>query len=422
MNRRSFRLLSFYVGKEYVLSFLVSFAFFFFIFFVNQILVLAQRILLKNVEIADVLTLVVLSVPQFLLYTMPFSSLSSASMVIGNFSSSNEITAMRSSGISLTRIFMPIVLISMVFSVLTLAIADRMIPYTSERYAELYVSVLKKLPTLEFEDYGSVRFGDIVVSNGEVDGDVIKDIIIYDGRNSSDSHAITASEATIDLVDIDNFTYKIELKDARILITDKTSKQSYSASTAETLTLYLSLNSTSGVSFSLNPSQMSVSTLYALVQKYAEDTPSLIDNYNRNLERTSEKIGKNLVALEENIDSVDYKNILEDVNNFTERKSNKPVNFNYQYYLSELNKKFALSLACTFLVFMAFPISFFKIRYGRLTGFGLAVLLASFYWFFLYFMHTKAITSFLSPALYLWTPDILVFICGLILLWRLRRH
>ncbi len=422
MERRSYRLLSFYVGKEYILSFIVSFAFFFFIFFVNQILVLAQRILLKNVEFRDVLILVILSVPQFLLYTMPFSSLASASMVIGNFSSSNEITAMRSSGISLTRIFMPIILISMVFSFFTLAIADRMIPYTSERYAELYVSVLKKLPTLEFEDYGSVRFGDIVVSNGEVDGDVIRDIIIYDGCNSSDSHAITASEATIDLVDMESFTYKIELKDAKILITDSSSKKSYSASTAQNMTLYLSLSSSSGVSFSLNPSQMSVSTLYDLVQLYSKDSVNLENNYNNSLEKSAEKIGIGLVSLEENPDSVDYKNIIEDVRTFVERRNNKPVNFNYQYYLSELNKKFALSLACTFLVFMAFPISFFKIKYGRLTGFGLSVLVASFYWFFLYFMHTRAIMSFLNPAFFLWTPNLLVLVCGLLLLWRLRKH
>ena len=43
-----------YVGKEYFLSFLVAFVFFFFIFFVNQILVLAQKILLKNVMLSDV--------------------------------------------------------------------------------------------------------------------------------------------------------------------------------------------------------------------------------------------------------------------------------------------------------------------------------------------------------------------------------
>ncbi|MCR5761539.1 MAG: LptF/LptG family permease [Sphaerochaetaceae bacterium] len=422
MDRRRYKLLSYYVGREYVLSFLVSFAFFFFIFFINQILVLAQKILLKNVELQDVLTLVILSIPQFLMYTMPFSSLSSASMVIGTFSSSNEITAMRASGISLTRIFMPIVIISLLFSSMTLIIADRMIPYTSQRYAELYISVLQKLPTLEFEDYGSVRFGDIVVSNGKVENGVIKDIIIYDGRDVSDSHAITAAEATVELVDATSFTYKINLKDARILITDRYSRKSYSSASASDMTLYMGLSSSSGVSFTLNPSQMSVSTLKELVDQYAPDTVSLTENYYSGLERSSRRLGKSLTVLEDDPDSIDYKNIVEDANSFIRKKNNKPVNFNFQYYLSELNKKFALSLACTVLIFMAFPISFFKIKYGRLTGFGLSIFVASLYWFFLYFMHTKAIMSYINPALFLWSPNVVVLICGLLLLWRLRKH
>jgi len=39
-----------HVGREYLLSFVVAFMFFFFIFFINQILLIAQRILLKNVD------------------------------------------------------------------------------------------------------------------------------------------------------------------------------------------------------------------------------------------------------------------------------------------------------------------------------------------------------------------------------------
>ncbi|MCR4676523.1 MAG: LptF/LptG family permease [Sphaerochaetaceae bacterium] len=422
MKRSRYTILSYYVGKEYIISFLVSFAFFFFIFFVNQILVLAQKILLKNVGITDVLTLVILSIPQFLLYTMPFSSLASASMVIGNFSSSNEITAMRSGGISLTRIFMPIVIISLFLSFSTLVIADRMIPYTSERYADLYVSVLEKLPTLEFEDYGSVRFGDIVVSNGKVDGGRINDIIIYDGRDPSDSHAIKAESAVITLVDAETFTYRIDLENAEILITDSSFTAKYSSASAGKMTLYLNLGSNSDVNFTLNPSQMSINQLLDGIKAGSENLERTRANYNRILNKSAENLGDSLKSIEANPDSVDYNNIKEDVTIYHEKEANKPFNFTYQYYLSELNKKFALSMACTFLVFIAFPISFFKVKYGRLTGFGLSIFVAATYWFYLYYMHTRAIVSTLNPALFLWNPNMIVFFVGLVLLWGLRRH
>ena len=164
MKRQSYGRLYAYVGKEYLLSFFLAFVFFFFIFFINQILVLAQKILLKNVNISDVLVLVVLTIPQFLMYTMPFSSLASASMVIGNLSTQNEVLALRSCGIKTSKIFVPIVGISLILSVSTLFIADRMIPYTTEKYKELYAQVLQRIPTLELESYSSTTFGDRVIS------------------------------------------------------------------------------------------------------------------------------------------------------------------------------------------------------------------------------------------------------------------
>ena len=169
MRRRGIErhgLLYWYVGREYVFSFIVAFLFFFFIFFVNQILVLAQKILLKNVQIADVLLLVVFSIPQFLMYTMPFSSLASASMVIGNLSSQNEILALRSSGVHVKHIFRPILVVSLVLSAATLMIADWMIPYTTALYKDLYAKILESMPTLELDSYSSTRFGKRVISNG----------------------------------------------------------------------------------------------------------------------------------------------------------------------------------------------------------------------------------------------------------------
>ena len=58
---------------------------------------------------------------------------------------------------------------------------------------------------------------------------------------------------------------------------------------------------------------------------------------------------------------------------------------------------------------------------GRLIGFGLSMFVACAYWFFIYFMHVKAISSAIHPAVFLWAPDAVVFIAGLVLLWRTRK-
>mgnify|MGYP000225404966 CR=1 FL=1 len=264
-----------YVGKEYFLSFLVAFVFFFFIFFVNQILVLAQKILLKNVMLSDVLMLVVLSIPQFLMYTMPFSSLASASMVIGNLSSQNEVLALRSCGIHTGRIFVPIVGISLLLSISTLFIADRMIPYTTERYRDLYAQVLERVPTLELESYSSTTFGNMVISNGLVDKNEVHDMLIFDDSDPNNSRVVFADKGSFSVVDIDRFIYRIDMENPQILATDSTSLESYSLAKASSMTMYINLSSQTGANVNITPSQMSIRQLMTLTNERREENDSL---------------------------------------------------------------------------------------------------------------------------------------------------
>ncbi len=425
MKRQGYGKLYWYVGKEYLLSFFVAFVFFFFIFFINQILVLAQKILLKNVSIADVLTLVILTIPQFLMYTMPFSSLASASMVIGNLSSQNEVLALRSCGIKTSKIFVPIVWISLILSVSTLFIADRMIPYTTEKYKDLYAQVLQRIPTMELDSYSSTTFGERVISNGLVDGNTVYDVLIFDNTTSSDRRVVMADRGTFSMVDIDRFIYKIELENPRILVTDASSVQSYSLASANYMTMYLYLTTEASGSVSITPSQMSIRQLLSLVEERKIDQDNATKRRDSNIANSIESLAQALFDVEFSsiADAVDVNvyNLEREINYIDSIKGNKSYSFYYQYYRAELQKKVALSFACTFLVFIAFPISFFRVKNGRLLGFGLSMLIACMYWFFLYYMHTQAIMTGLHPAWFLWFPDALVFFVGLVLILRLRK-
>ncbi len=409
-----------YVGREYILSFLVAFVFFFFIFFVNQILVLAQKILLKNVMLSDVLMLVVLSIPQFLMYTMPFSSLASASMVIGNLSSQNEVLALRSCGIHTGRIFVPIVGISLLLSVSTLFIADRMIPYTTERYRDLYAQVLERVPTLELGSYSSTTFGDMVISNGLVDKNEVHDILIFNDSDSSNSRIVFADKGSFSVVDIDRFIYRIDMENPQILATDSTSLESYSLAKASSMTMYINLSSQTGSNVNITPSQMSIRQLMALTDERREENDSLKAQKSEDVRRLTGSVSEELFNIDEG-KSVDAASLYRKAYDVVERQERRSFSFYFQYYRTELQKKIALSFACTFLVFIAFPISFFRVKNGRLLGFGLSMLIACMYWFLLYYMHTRAIMTSLHPAVFIWFPDALVFLVGVVLLLKLRR-
>lgn len=410
-----------YVGKEYFLSFLVAFVFFFFIFFVNQILVLAQKILLKNVMLSDVLMLVVLSIPQFLMYTMPFSSLASASMVIGNLSSQNEVLALRSCGIHTGRIFVPIVGISLLLSISTLFIADRMIPYTTERYRDLYAQVLERVPTLELESYSSTTFGNMVISNGLVDKNEVHDMLIFDDSDPNNSRVVFADKGSFSVVDIDRFIYRIDMENPQILATDSTSLESYSLAKASSMTMYINLSSQTGANVNITPSQMSIRQLMTLTNERREENDSLKTQKAEDVRRLTSSVAEELFSLEDG-KTIDAGSLYRRVNDVVERQDRRSFSFYFQYYRTELQKKIALSFACTFLVFIAFPISFFRVKNGRLLGFGLSMLIACMYWFLLYYMHTRAIMTSLHPAIFIWFPDALVFFIGVVLLLKLRKR
>ena len=420
MRRRgNYWLLYRYVGKEYILSFIVAFLFFFFIFFVNQILVLAQKILLKNVRVMDVIMLVIFSIPQFLMYTMPFSSLASASMVIGNLSSQNEILALRSSGVHVRNIFMPILVISLGFSFATLMIADRMIPYTTELYKDLYAKILQSVPTLELDSYSSTRFGKRIISNGLVDGNTLYDVVIFDDTNSRESRVISASKGSITVIDINRYLYRIDLEDPEIMITDSSSLESYSLASASDMELYLDLSSNASGLVSITPSQMSIRQLQAAAQERLSEQESIEKQRITNISYNAVKLGEILLDVEESGSGISSAlNYAEDL---ADARRSQGFSFYFQYYRSELQKKIALSLACTFLVFVAFPISFFRVRNGRLLGFALSMFVACAYWFFIYYMHVRAIQSALHPAVFMWLPNAVVFIAGIVMLWRTRK-
>ena len=386
----------------------------------NQILVLAQKILLKNVRITDVLLLVVFSIPQFLMYTMPFSSLASASMVIGNLSSQNEILALRSGGVHVKHIFRPILVVSLVLSASTLMIADWMIPYTTTLYKNLYAEILQSMPTLELDSYSSTRFGKRVISNGLVEGNVLHDVMIFDNSDSTESRVITATEGRITVLDIDRYLYQIDLENPQIMITDSTRVEEYSLASASSMMLYLDLSSSASGYVNITPSQMSISQLREAANERLPEQESILLQRQNGISSAAQSLGETLFLMDRD-EKPTIRTALREAANLKEYRETRSFSFYYQYYRSELQKKMALSLACTFLVFIAFPISFFRVKNGRLIGFGLSMFVACAYWFFIYFMHVMAISLPVHPACFLWAPDAVVFIIGLVLLWRTRK-
>ncbi|MBR6153676.1 MAG: LptF/LptG family permease [Treponema sp.] len=87
-----------YIIKELFLYFAVSFLFFFVVFFVNNILLLAQDILEHRVPLPTVTKLIVYCLPAIIAQSAPFATLVGFLMCLGRMVSDNEILILRASG------------------------------------------------------------------------------------------------------------------------------------------------------------------------------------------------------------------------------------------------------------------------------------------------------------------------------------
>ena len=149
-----------YITKDFIQNFLVSFIFFFCIFFVNSILLLVQKILLKNIDVATMIKMVSLSMPQFLIYTFPFATLSASSMVLGDLSSQNELLAIRSCGIANKYIYRPLIVIALIMSLVTFFFADVVHPWASVAYRDNLAILMAEMPTFEIDSNSTNTVGD----------------------------------------------------------------------------------------------------------------------------------------------------------------------------------------------------------------------------------------------------------------------
>ena len=178
-------------------------------------------------------------------------------------------------------------------------IADRMIPYTTELYKDLYAKILQSVPTLELDSYSSTRFGKRIISNGLVDGNTLYDVVIFDDTSSRESRVISASKGSITVIDINRYLYRIDLEDPEIMITDSSSLESYSLASASDMELYLDLSSNASGLVSITPSQMSIRQLQAAAQERLSEQQSIEKQRITNISYNAVKLGEVFMDVEE---------------------------------------------------------------------------------------------------------------------------
>ena len=422
MARSTSRLLSSYVLKEFLKSFFVAFLFFFAIFFVNTILLLVQKILLKNISVSTMVEMVLLYMPQFLVYTFPFATLTSSSMVLGDMASSNELLAMKSLGISSYRVYAPLVIASVVLSVMTFITADVLQPYTSVIYRDKLAVLMAEMPTMEIESNTINSVGNIMLSNGKAEGSVIEDLLLISKDEEKYNKSVYSSKGKMTIVDPVSFVYSLDLDKPSILLTSRDEINTYAYAMAEKGRIYLDFSSQVPSLTSSSPVNLSSKDLLSTIKERDNIQNNDRSYYYKEKENTYFKLSSLIEELgKKSVDDEYIVSTIDQINKEDGYLGDLPVNFYGQYYKSELTKKIALSIACTVLTLITLPLSNVRVRHGKLTGFAVAIVVAVSYWYMLFGAQLMIFNITSSPYLLILAPDIFITIIAFILLFIYRK-
>ena len=422
MARSTSRLLSSYVLKEFLKSFFVAFLFFFAIFFVNTILLLVQKILLKNISVSTMVEMVLLYMPQFLVYTFPFATLTSSSMVLGDMASSNELLAMKSLGISSYRVYAPLVIASVVLSVMTFITADVLQPYTSVIYRDKLAVLMAEMPTMEIESNTINSVGNIMLSNGKAEGSVIEDLLLISKDEEKYNKSVYSSKGEMTIVDPVSFVYSLDLDKPSILLTSRDEINTYAYAMAEKGRIYLDFSSQVPSLTASSPVHLSSKDLLSTIKERDNIQNNDRSYYYKEKENTYFKLSSLIEELgKKSVDDEYIVSTIDQINKEDGYLGDLPVNFYGQYYKSELTKKIALSIACTVLTLITLPLSNVRVRHGKLTGFAVAIVVAVSYWYMLFGAQLMIFNITSSPYLLILAPDIFITIIAFILLFIYRK-
>ncbi len=426
--RRRYGTLYFYVLREILVSVAIAFLFFFFIFFVNQLLLMAERILSKKVPLADVAVLVLYSVPIIVTYSLPFGTLVGALMAIGRMSSDNEMLAFKASGVSLLRVLVPLVFAGVLFSLLAFGFGDFFLPLGNIRLKTLLKQVIFRNPGIELAPYSVKRYENTVLITGEVVGNRIGNLVIIDRTGENKKRIITARQAFLEPNLQQTGAISLRLIDAFTHVSDPKKEGTYEYGTADTMVYNLLLKDISVSMVNPGPAEMSSIDVWNEIQVKKVKFQERIAKKEEVLERLRldlvMEVQSSLATLEERLSLPEERvGAMRRAYDNLENERAKPVfDRNLQSYLMEFHRKIASPFSCLVFIIVALPMGLFAKRSGRSVGFGIGIVMSGMYWSMLLVSFRLGSRMNVSPLLSMWTPNIIVFTIGISLLLRKLRQ
>ncbi len=181
-----------------------------FVFIVGNMVKLSHVLVNSQISPEVMGQMFLLFVPFVIGYTLPVATLCAVVLLFGRLSSDNEINALRSSGVSLLRIVMPIIALSALLSILTFIVNDKIEPEAHYRARKIVVEIGIKKPMAYLEPGTFIDiFPGYIIFVYRMQGNFLENVRIYQLKPDGPPRILVAEKGQ---VIVDESARKIKLR------------------------------------------------------------------------------------------------------------------------------------------------------------------------------------------------------------------
>jgi lipopolysaccharide export system permease protein len=371
MRKKAYILHKYLIG-ELLLYFSIAFLFFFLIFFVNQILLVAEKILQMRVPLGSVALLIVYSLPFIVAQSAPFATLVGFLVCLGRLVSENEILIFRASGHSYGLLLVPVLLLGTVISALSFVVNDYLLPLATVSYDNLYRKILYSNPGVELEPHSVKRTNESTLVIGDVTGQVVSDLVFFDFNNADAWRIIVSGKAFVTQAQDRSVLMQLEMDDAVVAFFDAQNTTDYDVIASDSVRMNIFNSTIFPEANASNPRRMPSFDLY----KHIRDM----------------------------------------------KKAENASLFQINLFEMEFQKRFSLPFASFFFALLALPFAIlFGSRHGQTVGFVFGVFVCVVYWSMMILGQIFSSRNGLNGIVSMWAPNLLVGIAGFVCYLRLKQ-
>jgi len=360
-----------YIFREIAFPFFIILFVLTFVLLMGKILQIMDLMVNKGISILDILHLILLIMPSFLLFTIPIALLVSILVAMGRFSADNEITVLKASGVSLIQIYYPVAVASLLTFVCTIIIGYFLVPQSNFATKKLLfelasqnasVAIKEKVFNSDFKDL--LLYADKIPASGEY----MEGVIISDKRIMGEQNTVMAQKAFM-VSDPKLMIVKLRLENGSIH------------------TVSADLKNYRKVDFKIYDINLDLSTTLAT---FTNEHKSSTEMTMTELLERIKKPGLDDAAVRE--------------------------------LTIEVHKKISIPLSCLFFGLLALPLGITSHRAVKSRGFAIGIIIVAAYYLLRIGGEALVETGRLSPVIGVWTPNFLFAIVGVYLFYMANKE